>query len=206
MKRRELLQLTLGATLLAVTPRARAWMACGPFTINGAKYCYAGIRSDLVHVPAAAIDGRHPYRWSWAACAEMLCGYAGYRISQQRIITDGWGSIGSVPEGPDAVLAGLEGRWTDDAGRPFRIRSERLPLSPQVASTILGQDRPVVLLTATHPVVLTTLRFVSLDDTRGDVQSGAVSDPRSGGARRLSVSEWYDSQLVAALHIERGHG
>jgi len=206
VRRRDFLLASLGTALAATPPQAAAWKACGPFTINGGQYCYAGIRSPLGHVPAAAIDGRHHWRWSWAACAAMLCGYAGYRVSQQHIVTETWGSVGSVPGNAGGVLAGLEGRWIDQAGRPFRIRSERLPLRPQAALAILGDDRPVVLLTASHPVVVTTLRYISIDDVVGDVQGLEVSDPRRQSApHRLSVSEWYRSEMLAALHVERGH-
>ncbi|MDZ7829939.1 MAG: hypothetical protein U5K33_10775 [Halofilum sp. (in: g-proteobacteria)] len=206
MKRRDFLLLSLGGALFGTPLQAAAWKACGPFTINGGQYCYAGIRSPLGHVQAAVVDGRHHWRWSWAACTAMLCGYAGHRISQQQIVTDSWGSIGSMPETPDAVLAGLEGRWVDQGGRAFRIRSEPLPLRPQAALDVLGQDRPVVLLTASHPVVLTTLRFISLDDVVGDVQAGEVSDPHpAAGPRRLTVAEWYGSEMLAGLHITREH-
>lgn len=202
MKRRDFLLASLGSGLAATPLQAAAWKACGPFTINGGQYCYAGIRSPLGHVPAAVVDGRHEWRWSWAACAAMLCGYAGHRISQQQIVTDSWDSIASMPDTSDGVLAGLEGRWIDQAGRDFRIRSERLPLRPQAALDVLGADRPVVLLTASHPVVLTTLRFISIDDVVGDVQAGEVSDPHpESGPRRLSVSEWYRSTMLAALEI-----
>lgn len=204
VNRRDFLQLSLGTAIAAVPLQASAWMACGPFTINGGQYCYAGIRSQLRHVPAAVTDGRHPVPWSWAACAAMVCGYGGYRISQQRIVTETWGSIGSVPEASEEILADLEGRWLDEAGRPFHIQSEFLPHRPQAASAILRHDWPVLVVTAGQPMVVTTLRYISIDDARGDVQGIAVSDPRqAAGPTRLPVAAWYAADVLAAVHVER---
>jgi len=202
MKRRELLRLAAAAPLLGLPLDSVAWMSCGPFTINGGRYCYAGIRSSLPHVNAAAIDGRHTARWCWAACTEMLFGYHGHAIDQVRIVTEAWGSIGAIPPGPEQVVAGLDGRWTDNAGRGFRVSAELLPVSPPSAAAVLGRDAPLVLLTPTHPVVLTRLRYVAMGIDSALIQTADVHDPWPGRApRRLSRPEWRDAPYLVDLQI-----
>ncbi len=205
MKRRDFLQLAAAAPLLTLPTGAAAWMSCGPFTINGGKYCYAGIRASLTHVPAAGPDERHRVRWCWAACAQMVLGYRGLALDQQRIVTEAWGSITAVPTAHESVAAGLDRDWVDAAGTRFRVRAELLPVTPDTAARVLRRDAPLVVATRTHPVVLTTLRYVGIrgDDAHSRIQNAEVHDPWPGRARRfMSQAEWRDA--AGLLHLRIG--
>lgn len=204
MKRRQFLQLALGTPLLGLPPHAAAWMSCGPFTINGGKYCYAGIRSSLTHVPAAGPDERNRVRWCWAACAQMVFGYRGFALDQQRIVTEAWGSITAVPTAHESVAAGLDRHWIDSLGAPFRVSAELLPVTPVTAARVLRRDAPLVVATRTHPVVLTTLRYVGLrgDDAHSRIQNAEVHDPWPGRTRRfMSQAEWRGAVGLLDLQI-----
>lgn len=203
MKRRDFLRAAGTVPVLAGLVRdVEANRFCGPFTINGAHYCYAGIRSSLTHVSAGGIDERNRVRWCWAACAEMLFRYQGHGISQERIVTATWGSIDAVPLLPAALVDGLEGEWIDESGDSFRVDAERLVPGTLSAAEMLGGDVPPIVVTPTHPVVLTRLRYVAMRSEDGRIQTADVHDPWPGRTqRRLSQSEWREASLLVALRV-----
>lgn len=203
MKRREFIAAACAAPVVASLPAAAAAHGfCGPFTINGAQYCYAGLRSPLTHVPAAFVDGRHRVRWCWAACLEMVFRYRGLALDQARIVTARWGSIDSLPSRPAAVVGGLDGKWTDRTGHSFHVRGRQLAVSPVTAARVLANDMPLILVTPTHPVVLTTLRYAAMHGDNGRIQRASVHDPWPGRGRRLlSQSEWRHTTLLVDVQI-----
>jgi hypothetical protein len=137
-------------------------------------------------------------QWCWAASISMLFSYYGHPVSQERIVEAVYGRRVNLPSGPGWNIAGQVNRdWQDDQGRVFHSRlTAAYDFDARVNAVDnnwlvneLDQDRPFIIGTAGHAVVVTAIQFVSTAMGPNVIAVG-VFDPWPGrGARGLSPAE-----------------
>jgi hypothetical protein len=137
-------------------------------------------------------------QWCWAACISMLFSYYGHTVTQAQIVTEVYGEPVNMPAGAGSVIARQLNRgWVDDRGRPFRSHvtaaydydARLFNVDNTWLINELTRNRPVVLGTFTHAVVMTSMEYVNTP-SGPKVTGVGVFDPWPGrGARRLSLKE-----------------
>jgi hypothetical protein len=149
-------------------------------------------------------------QWCWAASISMLFQYYGFHIAQPRIVAETYGAVVNMPAVGGFVIARQVNRsWHDDTGRRFAARvtaaydvdSGVMNLDNARLIRELQRERPVLIGTRTHAMVLTAMRF--LDAPYGQrVTAVGVFDPYPGiGARSLSLYEATPMHLGGALRF-----
>jgi hypothetical protein len=162
------------------------------------KQCQVGIDSDLVPVTAP----QQQSEWCWAACISMIFAYYDHPVSQQRIVKETWGSIVNVPGTPAAILRDLNRHWTDDADDDFRVAGDVFSANAANATRDLADDKPLILGTGGHAVVLTAMSYAL--DIYGVwvVNSAIVRDPWPGvGRRGLSPAQWNAVSFAVRIRV-----
>ncbi len=202
MKRRTVLAASGGLIACFSSGRARAELRCGPFVPPGVQQCESGIDSSLAHVAAAAVGGQHLNQWCWAACLEMVFAYYGHEVPQERIVEETWGRIVNLPGQPAQILRNLNRDWTDESGDSFRVSGDVYSANPITASQDLAEDKPLIIGTMGHAMVLTSLVYVRDAYGRGNVNAAIVRDPWPGrGRRTLSAQEWFNTNFLARIRV-----
>src|SRR5437016_2614656 len=177
MDRRKFLRIAgmgTGAALMSAIP-GFASLQCT--MVNPAlQQCEAGIQSSMIHASAL----QRNTEWCWAACIEMVFGYYGFNVPQERIVRDTWGDIVNMPGQPGQILANLNRAWTDDSGRSFSVSGDTRSASPVTAAQDLDQNYPLIVGALGHAMVLTSLVYMRAADSSGQVTSAIVRDPWPG--------------------------
>lgn len=145
-----------------------------------------------------AFETQDQSQWCWAASISMLFSYYGHPVSQGRIVEGVYGRRVNLPSGPGWNIAGQVNRdWTDDKGKAFHSRltaaydfdARVYGLDNNWLVRELDQERPFIIGTAGHAVVVTAIQFVPTP-AGPNVVSVGVFDPWPGrGARGLSPAE-----------------
>jgi len=176
-------------------------LACGPFVPPGIQECEAGIDSDLAYV--AAGDPQHLSNWCWAASIEMVFGYYGHQVPQERIVREAWGgNILNLPGQPAQILGSLNRRWVDEGGQQFAVSADVYSANVITAAQDLAQDMPLIIGTMGHCMVLTSLRYQRDQFGNGTVTLAIVRDPIPGrGRRALAPEEWFGTTLLARIRV-----
>lgn len=196
----ELLGAAAGGVLLARPGQAE--IDCGDW-VNGLQQCVVGIRSEVIHVPASEVGGQYLTQWCWAASIEMIFRYYGYVVPQERIVKETWGDIVNLPADASLILANLNRPWVDERGNRFLARGDALTANPVTAIQDLAQDRPLIIGTMGHAMVLTALTYLHDAYGRFQVIGAVVRDPWPGkGRRELSAMEWYATRFLARIRVE----
>jgi hypothetical protein len=206
--RREFLRsLGLG---LGVAPAVLADV-CGVLP-NGLQTCRVEIDFEKFLTTSYEIQKRD--EWCWAACISMIFAYHGHPVSQERIVTTVYGSPVDMPAQHGIVIARQLNRpWKDDDGNDFTATVTHAldmemgvdTLDNSVLANELRRDRPIILGTITHAVVMTEFTYTT-NFTAVDV---GVFDPWPGrGARSLTTQEarvaapGYGLFFVATVDVE----
>jgi hypothetical protein len=202
MKRRDCITALATALACALPARALARLACGPFVPPGVQQCEAGLDSSLAHITAAAVGGQHLSQWCWAACIEMVFRYYGFLVPQERIVQETWGSIVNLPGQPGQILTNLNRPWIDERRRRFFASGDAFSANPITAAQDLAQDKPLIIGTMGHAMVLTALTYIRDQFGRGNVTAAVVRDPWPGRGRRvLSPQEWYSTNFLVRIRL-----
>jgi len=203
MNRRNFIRAGALAGLSLTFPRlASGRLRCGPFVPPGLQGCEAGIDSRIASVTAASVGGQHASEWCWAACIEMVFRYYGHRVPQERIVAETWGGIVNLPGQPGQILADLNRPWVDDRRRPFRVAGDVFTANQVTAAQDLAQDRPLIIGTMGHAMVLTALSYTRDGYGRGNVTAATVRDPWPGKGRRvLSAREWFSTNFLVRIRV-----
>lgn len=200
MNRRRFLAMAGGAVTTAlVYPQkvAAAWRCTG-FNQFGIQECEVGVLSAVMPVTAQQEDSQ----WCWAACIEMVFRYYGYRVRQQRIVSDTWGSLVNMPGRPDQILANLNRPWIDDRKRKFAVMGDAYSANPLTAANDLSDNMPLIIGTHSHAVVLTAMRLARNVQGRLSVLAAMVRDPWPGRGRRLlTPQEWMGVSFAARIRV-----
>lgn len=162
--------------------------------------CTAGIPSKMIHVSALQKSSE----WCWAACIEMVFAYYGHRVPQARIVKETWGAIVNMPGQPGQILADLNRDWTDEDGKKFTSYGDSSTANAATAIEDLCKNRPLILGTLGHAVVLTALTSDVNNVTRAwQVVAATVRDPWPGrGKRILTPLEWYNINFAARIFVK----
>jgi hypothetical protein len=194
--------LGLGAYWRPAARTGAVELACGPFDGYGVQRCEAGIDSALMDVAAA--DRQERSQWCWAACIEAVFNYYGHAVSQERIVEEAWGRVVDMPGSPYQILRSLNRRWTDDDGGEFRAFGTTFGTNAVTAAQDLAADRPLIVGTLGHAMVLTSLQYVRNAYGGGQVTMAVVRDPWPTNPRRrgLSPQEWYAMNFAARIRVE----
>lgn len=190
-----------GAMMLSAwVGSAHADQTCTPTGDNGGQQCIAGIRSDTVQATVAAAGGQRMSQWCWAASISMVFRYYGFEVSQERIVAETFGQVVNMPGTTEQILTTLSREWTDDHGRHFQVSAGLL--SAEGAAAELAADRPLMVGTLGHAMVLTALGYVK-DPWYGDrVTSAVVRDPWPGrGRRELAPEEWNMANMLLGIRV-----
>lgn len=189
MNRRQFLHGT-GVAVLAgslLTPaKALALLNCRN-SGYGYDQCEAGIDTGVLNRTVEAVGGQHWDQWCWAACIEMVFRYYGYVVPQERIVQETWGSIVNMPGYPEHILGNLNRSWIDDNGRRFRSQGDSNSATAAVAAQDLAQDRPLIVGTMGHAMLLTAMLYTT--GYQGQIISAVVRDPEPGVGRRLMTPQ-----------------
>jgi hypothetical protein len=162
--------------------------------------CQVGILSSIIHVTAL----QQASEWCWAACIEMVFSYYGHKVPQARIVRETWGAVVNMPGQPEQILADLNRDWKDEKGKKFTVQGDALSANAATAVEDLRQDRPLILGTLGHAVVLTALTSdVNQATGAWQVIAATVRDPWPGRGRRiLTPQEWYNINFAARISVE----
>lgn len=201
LNRRRLLGLTGAAAVAALLPGggARAAQQCSDYDWQGVQYCTAGIPSRIAGQSALP---QHQSQWCWAACISMIFGYYNRPVHQERVVRETFGRIVDMPANPLQILSAVNRPWTDERGKPFRGYGEPLRVDPTLAARYMAQEKPLIIGTMGHAMVLTALSWAQ--DRRGQQQLTGlvVRDPWIGGQRReLSGQEIQSAMFLAHVDI-----
>jgi hypothetical protein len=205
MNRRGFVKTLVGLTTAAVVApldQAAALLNCSPDRMDCLKQCEAGIDSNVLNVTAAAVGGQHLDQWCWAACLEMIFRYYGFVVPQERIVRETWGDIVNLPANPQQILYNLNRPWTDDRGRSFSVMGDVFSANIVTAAHDLADNRPLIIGTMGHAMVLTSLVYYRNEYCQVGVAMAIVRDPWPGrGRRELTPQEWYNVNFLARVMV-----
>ncbi len=200
MNKRQLLAGLAGLPVAAAASNAEARLRCSQPAPNGLQQCEAGISSQIANVSIS--ERQNMTQWCWAACIQMVFLYHRHPISQQRIVSETFGTMVNWPAQPGTILSALNRSWTDDRGARFTARGDAYSANAITAAQDLASDQPLIIGTQGHAMVLTSLVYVRDAYGRGDVNQAIVRDPWPGRGRRvLSPQEWYGTSFLARIRV-----
>lgn len=205
MKRRNFLKFgCVFGTGIGLTNTASALLSCSKFNNQGIQQCEAGINSSVADITTAAVGGQYLSQWCWAACIEMVFKYYGLRVPQAEIVRQAWGRIVNLPGQPQQILNSLNRDWIDARGRRFRVYGDIYTARPDTAAQDLSDDKPLIIGTMGHAMVLTSLTYVRDVYGKGQVNSAVVRDPWPNRGRRvLTEQEWFNTSLLVRIRVHR---
>ncbi|MCC6623594.1 MAG: hypothetical protein IT385_20215 [Deltaproteobacteria bacterium] len=188
-------------TLVPLTPTAsRAGERC-----HGAV-CEVGIPSDKVHPITAS---QRMSQWCWAASIAMIFDYHGHPVSQEAIVRATYGGLVDLPafDGPTMTDA-LARPWTDARGASFRARVKvfdlgagRFEVDTRTVIAELRAERPLLVGTAGHAMVVTAMRYRETAWGEPEVLGVTVRDPWPGQGRRELGWHEMEPTYVAAVSL-----
>lgn len=202
LSRRHLLGLAGTAAIAACLPAAggaRAAQQCTDFDWQGIQYCTAGIPSQIAGQAALP---QFQSQWCWAACISMIFGYYNRPVRQERVVQETFGRIIDMPANPLQILSAVNRPWTDERGKPFTGYGAALPIDPILAGRYMAQEKPLIIGTIGHAMVLTALNWAQDRNGNQELRGLVVRDPAIGGQRReLSGQEIFSTMFLAHVDI-----
>jgi len=193
--------------LVTVMP-AHAGERCQPPDAYGNVLCEVGIPRERLELVTAQ---QKMSQWCWAAAISMLFDYHGNPVAQERIVESTWGRRADLPAlNGEMMTASLGRTWRDDRGRTFRARVRVYDAAAGEygvdAATVIDElraERPLLVGTVGHAMVLTALTYVRGPWGDIEVTSVIVRDPWPGRGRRELSWEEMSPQYIATVAIAR---
>lgn len=171
-----------------------------PFRVLAESSCNAGVCTAQVDFTELqeAYSSQKNSEWCWAASISMLFDCYGYSVSQERIVSEVYGSPLNMPSGAAIHMAQLLNRnWRDDDGKSFKSRLQGAydfdakvdSLTNQMLIEELDNDHPMIIGAGGHAMLLTAIEY--MESPLGPrVLLCGVLDPWPGrGARNLTPPE-----------------
>jgi hypothetical protein len=193
-------------TLLGTRPAA-ADVKCGRFSYTDygmAQVCDAGIPSHELDVTAQLEPNvQLQSNWCWAAAISGVFAYYGHPVSQARIVREAYGGIANMRGTTRAIMESLNRDWVDDANRPFRVSADTFSANWITATQDLAQNRPLIVGSLGHAMILTAAEYTRFPNGNGRVQGVIVRDPWPTNPRRrtLSPQEAYGVQMLIRIRV-----
>jgi hypothetical protein len=161
-------------------------------------------RLNVSGVQEQALQSQLQSQWCWAASIATVFGYQGYPVSQERIVSEVYGSPVNLPAMAGIVIARqLDRDWVDDSGARFRARvtglydadAGLLSINNSQIIASLDDDQPLVIGARSHAMVLTAVQYYQTP-AGPNVVGAEVFDPWPGvGPRLLEMDE------LTAVHL-----
>ena len=186
---------------------AQAAVRCVAVDTFGTQLCEAGIDNRLHSVVASQQNSQ----WCWAACVSAIFAFHDFEVDQRRIVQATYGQAVNLPAHGPQIAAASSRDWTTDDGRRFTAYCDVLwdgqfhvgrPTAVADAANELAQDRPLIIGTGGHAMVLTAMTYLRDSYGRGQPRAAVVRDPWAGiGRRSLSTQEWYGTSFLARIRV-----
>lgn len=195
-------------TVVAVhlmSPPAYAGERCQPDPY-GQVVCEVGIPSERLE-PITSQQAMS--QWCWAASISMIFGYHGHPLPQERIVQSVFGQLVDLPAMNGMVMSrSLARPWVDQRGRRFQAKvrvfdmhAGQFELDTESIITELREERPMLVGTVGHAMVMTALRYVRTP-TGPQVIGVTVRDPWPGRGRR--DLQWHEMQPQYLAAVDLG--
>jgi ABC-type bacteriocin/lantibiotic exporter with double-glycine peptidase domain len=200
----------IACLLISFVSQGHAELNCQNLDNPQRRVCESGIPSNVIHI-VAANNSQYQSQWCWAACISMIFKYYGHPVSQARIVKEAYGNLVNMPAQPWTMLKMLNRKWTDDNGVQFTSYSSQGSTNVVAAAQDLAANRPLIIGTKGHAVVLTSLQYAAMYmQTPNGMQLGPVGvtnavvrDPWPGKGRRvLSADEWRSMSFAVQIRVE----
>ncbi len=186
---------------------AQAAVRCVPVDTFGTQLCEAGIDNRMRSVVASQQNSQ----WCWAACVGAIFAFHGFEVDQRRIVQATYGQAVNLPAHGRQIAAASSRNWTTDDGRRFTAYCDVLwdsqfhvgrPTAVADAAQELAEERPLIIGTGGHAMVLTAMTYLRDGYGRGQPHAAVVRDPWPGiGRRPLSTQEWYGTSFLARIRV-----
>lgn len=201
---RTLSLVTVVAFQLMVSP-AHAGERCQPDPY-GQVVCEVGIPSERLE-PITSQQAMS--QWCWAASISMIFGYHGHPLPQERIVQSVFGQLVDLPAMNGMVMSrSLARPWVDQRGRRFQAKvrvfdnhAGQFELDTEAIITELREERPMLVGTVGHAMVMTALRYVRTP-MGPQVIGVTVRDPWPGRGRR--DLQWHEMQPQYLAAVDLG--
>ena len=139
----------------------------------------------------------------------MIFRYYGHKISQERIVTEVFGSIQNMPGQPKDITDAFDRGWKDDDGDEFHssvdifdVESRIYDITVMDMLAALTDRKPVLIGASGHAMVVTAAKFiVPSSGGLAGISYVRVIDPLTGSARALDPMHSV-AQYVAIVHVE----
>jgi hypothetical protein len=187
-------------------PAAGAYQ-CSPYyqtPYGPSQTCIAGIPSPALDITAYLEPNRQLMNeWCWAASISGVFAYYGHPVSQQRIVQEAYGHIANLPGTPDAIMRSLNRPWVDDAGRPFRVRSDIYSANWVTAAQDLAQGFPLIVGSLGHAMIVTATQYQRFPNGSGTTLDVTVRDPwpLNPARRSLLPQEAAGVQMLIRIRV-----
>jgi len=167
--------------------------------------CVVGIPSERV---APITASQRASQWCWAASIAMIMRYHGHPIAQETIVEATYGRLVDLPAyDGETMTSALARPWTDARGVPFRaqvkvfdLAAGRYELDTQTVIAELRAERPLLVGTAGHAMVVTAMTYRRTGG-EPEVVSVTVRDPWPGQGRRELAWHEMEPTYVAAVAV-----
>ncbi len=180
---------------------------CSGFDGQGWRYCTVGLRIGEIET----VRQQCPY-WCWAACIQAVFALHGHAVAQEAIVARLFGDLICAPADAWAILAAIEGDWTDSQGRRFQAWGEALPdLTTRLfmgagAQDILAElyaNNPLINGAVGHATVLTAATYAEDRWGQQQILELVVRDPwpTSPNRRPLYPQEVMGSSFLARVVV-----
>ena len=201
MDRRDFVKAFPAFGLACVYSRCQARSSCIKVPdASAAVRCTVGLESQVMNVMAKE---QHQTQWCWAACIQMIMTYYSHPVTQERIVLETWGNIANMPAAEEQILEALNREWVDEHGQEFYTTASAYATDVATAVQQLQLDRPLIIGTNHHAMLLTALSFTRDDlQSRFIVHDARVRDPWPGrGLRSLTQAEWEGIRFAATVGV-----
>jgi hypothetical protein len=196
----------LGGSLRASAAASRTHAGVQTFlAAGGGSVTVYGLTSDVFDMSARRqlMD-----EWCWAACIEMIFHRYGYVVGQPAIVQTVYQRVVDQPATKADILKLLNHAWIDQNGRYFVARSEVVGICILGAIRDLAEERPLIIGTLGHAMVLTSIAVANNVDGTSSLIAATVRDPwpdpslvPTHGERDLTPQEWSCMSFMARINI-----
>jgi hypothetical protein len=105
--------------------------------------------------------------WCWAASISMIFSYYGFSVSQQRIVTEAFGSPYNLPANGTLISKQLSRVWVDDYANRFSAHLEGVydadvnmfGITNSMIVAALAAEQPLLIGNVSHAMVLVSAAY-----------------------------------------------
>jgi hypothetical protein len=182
-----------GTAALAATP-GEGLAECAAPDAQGVVACHAGLDTRTI----ARIElAQERSQWCWAASVAMILDFHGQVVGQDEIVSARYGEVADLPAtSMDDMTQALTRVPAGAQALPIRVTTRtaqpaaRLHLNNRLILDEMLANRPILVVRASHAMVLVHVQYERFPNGALRVTSGTVIDPAPGaGVRNLARNE-----------------